>query len=88
MLPHKMPDNLRLTKLGNTTRISKFGEHTAWCAVALQKKFLPIAIKNCKKVDNEVFLSSSLLLKFSTFGHIFFSRIVVLLKFLWKKAVV
>lgn len=86
MLPHKMPDNLRLRKLGHTTRISKFGEHTAWCAVSPPKKnVLPIAIKNCKKVDIEVFLSNFLLLKFSTFGYIFFSRIVVLLKFLWKK---
>ena len=36
-LPHEMPNNLRLRKLGNIKKISKLHRIIAWCSVLLPK---------------------------------------------------
>ena len=71
--PHELPNDLRLTILGNIRTISNYGGDF----FPSRKQTLVIAVKKKTKVDIKLFLSYLVLLDFSIFFQNILSGIVV-----------
>ena len=78
-LPHKLPNDLRLRKLGIIREISNLGGHIAQSLVSLQElRLCKQQLKKLAKTDTKLFFSCPVLLDYSTLFQIFFPGLQVI----------
>ena len=78
-LPHQLPNDLRLRKLGNIIKFTNLGGHIAQCPVSPHKnQILTIAVKKFAKIDTKLFFSCPVLLDFFTWFQIFRPRLQII----------